>query len=394
MGDYMLGKFKNKRIFKIMILLFLFFTSFYSFSRSVDARIQEEPEISVNWWDSDWTYCQGIEIYNPGSSLVNYTIPINLSSANYDYSKGKTGGGDLRFLHENNCTLLNFWVESWNYLGSSKIWVEIPYMYSLDLITIFMYYGNDLTSSISNGSSMFEFYEDFSTPLDMDKWLVHEYTDCIQNYTVDDGYLHVYAEIDSTGIQDAGYGFRPNVYFNLENFEIYMSSRWDNLDDYSGQNRWNSIVLFDEDGQRTGLGLAIAVEYRCIYYLLNDGQTTMGDIEDHNNGTSYFEIKNHGNDFNISLSGRYDINYNILADNFNLPFSIAIETIFSDSQIPPVSVDVYYDYIFVRKTTNNEEPTIYFIPEKSTTDVTWMPFSLFGFCFVIVAVIQKRKRKK
>jgi len=46
------------------------------------------------------------------------------------------------------------------------------------------------------------------------------------------------------------------------------------------------------------------------------------------------------------------------------------------------------------KTTKNQEPVVTFIPPQITSDVSWMPFSLFGICLAIIVVKKRRKRKK
>ncbi|HIQ02812.1 MAG TPA: DUF2341 domain-containing protein [Desulfurococcales archaeon] len=61
-----------------------------------------------------------------GNRLVNYQVRVELTLENFDYSKVRIDGGDLRFTDSDGVTLLPYWIEKWNPGGTSIIWVKIP----------------------------------------------------------------------------------------------------------------------------------------------------------------------------------------------------------------------------------------------------------------------------
>jgi hypothetical protein len=63
-----------------------------------------------NWWDTGWAYRQELIFDNSGQSenLVNFPVLINLSSSNFNYSKAKSDGTDLRFINADGATELDY----------------------------------------------------------------------------------------------------------------------------------------------------------------------------------------------------------------------------------------------------------------------------------------------
>ena len=117
----------------------------------------------------DWEYYREISI-NPATPEADYQIKIQLNSSNFDYSKASLNGSDLRFYTQTE-TLLNYWIEKWDILGNSLVWVKIP---ESGTSTILMYYGNQAAIALSNGTNTFTFFDDFEgTSLDTTKWNQH-----------------------------------------------------------------------------------------------------------------------------------------------------------------------------------------------------------------------------
>lgn len=109
---------------------------------------------------------------SPATPEDSFQVKIELSSTSFDYSKTKADGADIRIFDENNSPL-NFWIESWNKEGASTIWVKVP---SLGTDRIYMSYGYPNASSASNGSNVFDYFEDFNygTEADLLKvWTKH-----------------------------------------------------------------------------------------------------------------------------------------------------------------------------------------------------------------------------
>ncbi|MHA1188374.1 MAG: DUF2341 domain-containing protein [Candidatus Heimdallarchaeota archaeon] len=381
----------RKRFFVISFMLLFFFINFYTISNLVDAKIEEESEINVKWWDTDWSECQGIEIYNPGNRLFNYTVPITFDSSNFNYTKVQENGGDIRFLHSNNYTLLNHWIENWDTSGSSKIWVQIPYIESHDLISIYLYYGNDLATSMSDGNLVFTFFEDFSETLDPSKWFIHEYTADVHSYSFDDGLMQVHVENNQSGV--SGYAFETIEIPDLTNFEVYMKASWKNFHHDQGQGKWCGIRLQEVFNKPTGTALGIGALEEITYTIWMDELSTAFYFDDHySSGNTIFKIRSSGNDFNTSLSGTYNHDYNFHTDNFSCPFTLFLDQNFHSCEGLEISIDVCYDYLYIRETENTHDLQVT-VKLPITEAVSWRAVPIFSLSLITIILCYRRKRK-
>ena len=114
----------------------------------------------------DWTYAADIIIDNTGGTedLTGYQILVELDSDNFDFSKAKSDGGDLRFTLLNggppSGNLLPYWIESYDQASEKgRIWVKVYSIPASDTTTIIMHYGNSNAESASSGTSTFELYD-------------------------------------------------------------------------------------------------------------------------------------------------------------------------------------------------------------------------------------------
>lgn len=104
---------------------------------------------------------------DPITPAADYQIQIQLTPANFDYSKANLDGSDLRFYSPSGSPL-SYWIETWNTTGTSTVWVKVP---TAGTSTIIMHYGDSMASSESNGEATFLFFDDFSgTSLNTTKW--------------------------------------------------------------------------------------------------------------------------------------------------------------------------------------------------------------------------------
>ncbi len=102
----------------------------------------------------------------------DYQIKVELSSADFDYSRAMTNGEDIRFADEDD-NPLKFWIEDWNEEGESSIWVKVS---DSETDKIYMYYGYPDASSVSSGAAVFDFFEgfDYKTESELKKvWTKH-----------------------------------------------------------------------------------------------------------------------------------------------------------------------------------------------------------------------------
>jgi hypothetical protein len=106
------------------------------------------------WWDANWQYRMLINITeNSGSTLTNYQVPITINTTTFNYSKANASGNDIRFATDG--TQCDYWIETWNSSGQSKLWVEVPSLPASSTTTIYMYYGNSGASAASNFNNTF-----------------------------------------------------------------------------------------------------------------------------------------------------------------------------------------------------------------------------------------------
>jgi hypothetical protein len=115
-----------------------------------------------------------IEITNTGSVLVDYQVLVTLTTGimGSPYSHVNSDGSDIRF-SDGAGTLFNYWIESWDNAGTSKIWVNVPSI-PAGTSTIYLHYGNGTLRNASNGLATFLFFDDFedhSAGVFADGWL-------------------------------------------------------------------------------------------------------------------------------------------------------------------------------------------------------------------------------
>ncbi len=125
-----------------------------------EAKGGEEKAKKEKPWLSGWQFRRKIEVYEQsGKSLTNYPVKIVLDTSNFDFSKAKPGGGDLRFTASDGKTQLSYWIESWS---SSKavVWVKVPEIPANSNVTIYMYYGNPKAENAGDPKAVFTFYDD------------------------------------------------------------------------------------------------------------------------------------------------------------------------------------------------------------------------------------------
>ncbi len=148
-----------------------------SFETAVTLSIGSEAAYASPDWLSGWTYRRAINL-SPATPVADYQVLITLTTSKMGnpYANVKADGSDIRFTGSDEVTLQDYWVESWDNTGTSKIWVKVK---TPGTSTIYMYYGNTAASSASNGDATFDFFDDFSNGLS--KWNVHIGTDVAIN---------------------------------------------------------------------------------------------------------------------------------------------------------------------------------------------------------------------
>jgi len=201
-----------------------------------------------------WAYYKEITVKeNSGKTLTDYQVLVELNSANFDFSKAKSDGSDIRF--SLNGEELNYWIEEWNpYAKKAKIWVKVPHIPANEEVKIKMYYGNPSASAVSNGDKVFEFFDDFEgTSLDTSKWTVHK--DAEVSYSVSNSKL-IISGYGGAHIVSSPIGITAPFIMRTK-VSGYGTTHWDlNPIGYVNSNdHWTKWVLFDSTWIRYGSSL-------------------------------------------------------------------------------------------------------------------------------------------
>jgi hypothetical protein len=116
-----------------------------------------------NWYDPNWALRLPVVIDNTANSatLTNYPVKVVLNSGNFDFTKARADGGDIR-LTTTDGTSVNYWLEDFNSVAQSGIiWANVPSIPGSSTTTVYLYIGNAAASSASNGSATFDLFDDF-----------------------------------------------------------------------------------------------------------------------------------------------------------------------------------------------------------------------------------------
>jgi hypothetical protein len=125
-------------------------------------QIRDGPgggEVEPGWWNENWSYRKKLTFDNSGQSeaLVNFSVLVVLNSSNFDYSKVKSDGTDLRFIDTDNVAELKYHIEDWDTSGNSYIWVNVPHIAAnSDTDYIWMYYGNPNATDVQDESATYD----------------------------------------------------------------------------------------------------------------------------------------------------------------------------------------------------------------------------------------------
>ena len=149
------------------LLVTLFIIIFYtpgSKAASVSLLTKEnrnKPEqAGPPWYDGAWHYRRPVVIFNNGASLPYYQVVITLDKNNFNFSRAKSDGSDIRFTHSDGTTELKYWIESWDSAEQlAYLWVRVPSL-GTGNTDIYLYYNNPEATVVSDGAATFDSFED------------------------------------------------------------------------------------------------------------------------------------------------------------------------------------------------------------------------------------------
>lgn len=121
-----------------------------------EIKLLEKEEWAVDY--NGWQYRKKINFNNTDAflnvesqDLIDFPVLIVLQQGvNFDYTKSKDNGQDIRFA-DSNGNVLNYEIERWEENGSSYIWVKVPQIdQNSNSSYIYVYYGNSSASDSQN----------------------------------------------------------------------------------------------------------------------------------------------------------------------------------------------------------------------------------------------------
>jgi hypothetical protein len=111
------------------------------------------------WYNSNWDYRKRVRFVNENATAATSSTALKMT-VTYD-SDMQSDFDDLRFTDDDGTTLLSHWVEKFTPSTNAVVWVEVPSVAALDTTTVFMYYGNASSTSVSSATSTFTVIDDF-----------------------------------------------------------------------------------------------------------------------------------------------------------------------------------------------------------------------------------------
>ena len=105
------------------------------------------PEVKVAqaaWYNSSWQYRKKITIDSTkvDADLTDFPVLVKLTSTNFDFSKARSDGFDIRFTSSDGTTLLKYEREKHDSVANqAEYWVKIPSISSSTDTDFYIYYG-------------------------------------------------------------------------------------------------------------------------------------------------------------------------------------------------------------------------------------------------------------
>jgi len=200
---------------------------------------------ALAWWDADWNCRRPITIHSD-NALSNYQVLVQLNSTNFDFSKAKPDGSDIRFVDEDDETKLSYWIEEWDSVNeSAKIWVKVPSIPTGEE-TIYLYYNNSGAVSESDGDTVFEFFDDFEDGILGNQWEYHDGCSEDDYYEESDGVgtIHVnHVSGCSSHLYQANYNDTPTLEGDLPDADFELIVVYYNWNPPAGSSPYHEIGI-------------------------------------------------------------------------------------------------------------------------------------------------------
>jgi biopolymer transport protein ExbB len=113
------------------------------------------------WWDPAWPQRVRLTLDTTGltETLTGFPLLVVLTPARIDYGSVAANGADLRFVADDQATVLPHEIEQWVPGGTSYVWVRVPLVSAGGPLTdVWLYYGNGAAAGAQNGAGLWQGY--------------------------------------------------------------------------------------------------------------------------------------------------------------------------------------------------------------------------------------------
>ncbi len=116
------------------------------------------------WWNEEWQYRKKISLNTGGTgmdvsqNLMDFPVLIRLHSGNFDFTRARENGEDIRFVGADDTTLLKYHIEAFDIVDElALIWVKVPNLAgNSGQGAVFMYYGNQAAAAGDDPKGCFD----------------------------------------------------------------------------------------------------------------------------------------------------------------------------------------------------------------------------------------------
>jgi biopolymer transport protein ExbB len=115
------------------------------------------------WWNGDWSIRKKIIIDttaaggNLSESIGTSTLLIRLHDGNFNFAGAQDNGSDLRFVAEDDKTLLAYQIEKYDsLLNEAFVWVKVPDIKPDAKTAFWLYYGNSKAAKSDASKGVFD----------------------------------------------------------------------------------------------------------------------------------------------------------------------------------------------------------------------------------------------
>jgi len=115
------------------------------------------------WWNGDWSQrarltldagANGADLKSP---LSQFPVLVRLHSGNFDFTKAKLDGSDLRFVSGDDKTPLKHSIEKWDpESGLALVWLLAPTLAPQAPSALWLYYGNAKAPSVDDAKGVLD----------------------------------------------------------------------------------------------------------------------------------------------------------------------------------------------------------------------------------------------